>query len=204
MRRTVLFAPALAAALLLSACDTSTTPAASTPGAPGSSEVVTAADTFALLDQANGFQVGKAAGVGKLPTAYVIFDPQCSHCAQLWQNAKPLHDKVLLKWIPVGMLNRTSVTQSAMLLEATDPVAMMSKNEATFLATHRPSKETLDVKADTIEFIKQNTAMLEKLKAQSVPTIVYRDHATRAPVITSGALPTEKLAELFGLASVAN
>jgi thiol:disulfide interchange protein DsbG len=198
MRRTILLAPTMAAALLLSACSESK-PATAAPTSAVAGAVVPAdtADTFELLDQSKGFYVGKGAGGVKLPAAYILFDPQCSHCARLWQNAKPLQADVLVKWIPVGILNRTSVIQSAMLLEAADPVAMMSKNEATFLTTNRPSKVTTEVKLETIRLVEANSGLLEKLKAQAVPTIVYRDHTSRAPIVTSGALPTEMLADLF-------
>jgi thiol:disulfide interchange protein DsbG len=200
MRRTILLAPLMTAALLLSACDDSKT-APSAPSAPAAAPAeapVVAPGSFELLDQAKGFQVGKGAGGIKLPTAYILFDPQCSHCAQLWQNAKPLQADVLVKWIPVGVLNRNSVIQAAMLLEATDPVAMMAKNEDAFTATHRPSKVTTEVKLETIRLIEANTELLDKLKVQSVPTIVYRDRLNQAPVVTTGALPTETLADLFG------
>lgn len=201
MRRTLLLASAMAAALLLSACDKSTTSTSTTTVSAGAAApaapAAEASGSFELLGEAKGFYVGKGAGSGKLPTAYILFDPQCSHCAHLWQNAKPLQNDVLVKWIPVAMLNRTSITQAAMLLEAADPVAMMSANENAFVATQRPSKVIAEVKPETVKLVEQNTVLLEKLKAQAVPTIVYQDPVTRAPVITSGALPTQMLAELF-------
>lgn len=205
MRRTFLLA--VAAALVLSACDNSTTPTSATNAPTDTAAPAATAGSFELLDQAKGFYVGKGAGSGKLPTAYVLFDPQCSHCAHLWQNTKPLQADVLVKWIPIGMLNPTSVTQAAMLLEAADPVAMMTANENAFVATQRPSKVTAAVKSETVKLVEQNTSVLEKLKAQAVPTIVYRDRVSGAPVIASGALPTRMLAELFEIpqpASVAN
>lgn len=214
MRRTLLLASAVAATLMLSACNNSSTSPASS-SAPAGAAVPAAEATapagplssFDVLDQAKGFHVGKGANTGRMPAAYVLFDPQCSHCAELWQRAKPLQADVLVKWIPIGMLNRTSVIQAAMLLETSDPVAMMSKNEDEFVATHRASKVTADVKTETIRMVEQNTGLLETLKSRSVPTIIYRDRTTQGPAITAGALPTEQLAHLFGVtpqAAVAN
>jgi thiol:disulfide interchange protein len=85
-----------------------------------------------------------------------------------------------------------------MLLEAADPVALMTHNEDEYVATRRPSTATANVKMETLRLVEQNTALLEKLQATSVPTIVYRNRLNHEPAITKGALSTEQLAELFG------
>lgn len=190
---------ALAAVFAISACDR--------PQVLGSTEAAgtvpvesKATADFASMNNLKGFTVGDGASAAALPTAYVLFDPQCPHCAHLWEAAKPLQSRVRLKWIPVGLLNGISTTQSAMLLEANDPVALMNANEATVTRTGRPLSTTEQVKAETLKSVEENTAMLRGLKVTSVPTLVYRDSETKALGIASGAMSTEKLVELLGLA----
>jgi thiol:disulfide interchange protein DsbG len=196
MRRFSLVALAVASAFAVSACDSSSTSAS----AAGASQTEKAASVdFASLNSLKGFSVGKGASAVSLPTAYVLFDPQCPHCAALWNAAKPLQDRVQLKWIPVGILNGVSNTQAAMLIEAADPIQMMETNEAVISRTGRPSSVTESVKDETRSAVDDNTKMLRTIGAQSVPTLVYRNPETKQLATVSGAMPTEKLAELLGL-----
>lgn len=202
MRRLPLAAFTFAAALALVGCDSSS--ASSSPAAPqASATAANAVDNFAALNDLSGFKVGKGASSMSMPKAYILFDPQCPHCSHLWDAAKPLQSKVVIKWIPVGLLNGMSGTQAAMLLEAADPVAMMSANEAVFASTNRAPTSTALVKDETRKKVEENTAMLRKLKATAVPTIVYRDPKTNAETVLSGGPSTEKLAEMLGIAAQA-
>jgi len=198
MLRKISLSVAILAALTLSGCDDTRGSKPSEAGWPAAA--AEAADPVAALNQLKGFNVGKGASAVSMPTAYVLFDPQCPHCAHLWNEAKPLESKVLIKWIPVGWLNGMSATQGAMLLEAADPVALMSANEAVMLRTGRPSTDTAAVKDETLAHVKANTAMLATLKVTSVPTIIYRDPATKNLEIVSGARPTAELEKMFGIA----
>ena len=69
---------------------------------------------------------------------YVFFDPQCPHCAALWENIKPLKSQVRLVWIPVGLIGEKSVAQGAAILadglaggSAADVVQTLGIREAT-------------------------------------------------------------------------
>ena len=195
MRRTLTAVLAVVAVLALSGCDSSKTPTSSTPAEAASAAV----DNFAALNNLKGFTVGTGASSVSMPKAYIFFDPQCPHCSRLWEAAKPLQAKVRIKWIPVGLLNGLSSTQAAMLIEAADPVARMAANEATYLATNRPPTTTAEVKDATRKSVEENTDMLRKLNATSVPFIVYRDPATREMTTVAGVRPTEVLAQMFGV-----
>jgi thiol:disulfide interchange protein DsbG len=205
MRRLISISFAFAAVVAISACDspreTASASASASASAASQPERVASAD-FASLDNLKGFPVGKGPSVMALPTAYVLFDTQCPHCAHLWEAAKPLQSKVLIKWIPVGLLNGLSTTQGAMLLEATDPVTLMTSNEAVFTRTGRPSTATESVTEESRKSVEKNTEMLNILKATSVPTIVYRNPVTQELAIKSGSMPTENLAELLGVSPV--
>lgn len=199
MRRTLSTVLAVVAALALSGCDSSKTAAPRSPA-----EAATAAvDNFTALNNLKGFTVGTGVSSVSMPKAYILFDPQCPHCSHLWEAAKPLQAKVRIKWIPVGLLNGLSSTQAAMLIEAADPVAMMAANEAAYAATKRPPTATAEVKAETRKSVEENTAMLRKLNATSVPFIVYRDPVTRELTTAAGVHPTDVLAKMFGVPDAA-
>lgn len=200
MRRLSFTLFTFAATLALAGCESSASPSSAAPQASASAP---AADNFAELNGLSGFNVGKGNSSMSMPKAYVLFDPQCPHCSHLWEAAKPLQSKVIIKWIPVGLLNGMSGTQAAMLLESADPIAMMSSNEAVFASTNRASTITAPVKDETRKKVDANTAMLRKLKATGVPTIVYRDPKTNAQTVLSGVPTTELLAGMLGVAAPA-
>ena len=117
---------ALLASVLLSGCKDA--PGPSAPGQPAAKAPVT---TAAIEAEAKGFTVGSTMSTR---TVYVFFDPQCPHCAVLWQAAKPLKSQAKFVWIPVGIINKTSVGQGATILAAKDPVAAMDEHETSILA----------------------------------------------------------------------
>ena len=92
---------ALFAAVLLSGCKDAAGPSARRQAA-AKAPVTTAA----IEAEAKGFTVGSTMSTR---TVYVFFDPQCPHCAVLWQAAKPLKSQAKFVWIPVGIINKTSV-----------------------------------------------------------------------------------------------
>jgi len=67
-------------------------------------------------------------------TVYVFFDPQCPHCADLWESAKPLKAQAKFVWIPVGLVSKASTAQGATLLAAADPAAAMEAHETSMRA----------------------------------------------------------------------
>ena len=90
------------------------------------------------LDRAaKGFTVGSEMTVRRV---FVFFDPQCPHCAELWQAAKPLKSQARFVWIPVGVMNEASTAQGAALLAAPDPVAAMDAHEASMRIVLTPPR----------------------------------------------------------------
>ena len=84
--------PLLASLALLSACSREDT------GAPATASVATtpieAAQALDVLAaQGKGFAAGKILSANAV---YVLFDPQCPHCARLWEASMPLHGSVSL------------------------------------------------------------------------------------------------------------
>ena len=201
MKRNARIALALVSALIMSACNSpsgeSAAPAASAAQA-STGEPVTkiSADVFEKVKTAKGFQTGT---LGAVPSAYVMFDPQCPHCGALWSAAKPLQAKIAIKWIPVALLKPASETQAALLIGGTDPAALMNAHEAAMLAGGTDTLVgTPDEKATTSA--RDNTAlMVRTVGSTSIPTIIYLDPATKQPQYLAGSMPTERLAALLGV-----
>lgn len=182
-----------AVALLLSACS----PEA---GAPPQ-----AADAAPIpIDQAYSTVAaeGKGFTVGALMSAnpvYVLFDPQCPHCSNLWNAASPLHSKVKFVWLPVAIINAKSLPQGAALLQAANPLEAMTAHEQSILAGQGGMSASSNVPDELAKAIAANTALLNRLGADSVPFIVARQPQTGHTVTQAGAMSTEALTRLLGL-----
>lgn len=178
----------LAAFLLLSACKDANQSAA-TKAAPVPVSVP------AIAGEARGFTVGSPMSVR---TVYVFFDPQCPHCAALWEAAKPLKPQAKFVWIPVALMGKTSEAQGATILAAKDPVAAMDENEASILAKKGGISASGDYESRKADVAK-NTALLNSFGFASIPTVVGLHAQTGAVVSREGSMPTAQLAALLGL-----
>ena len=181
----------LAAALLLAGCKDATTPA-EPAAAPSARTPVT---TAAIEAEAKGFIVGTPMATR---TVYVFFDPQCPHCAVLWQQAKPLKNQAKFVWIPVAFSGATGMAQGATILAAADPVAKMEENEASILAKTGGITAASGLDAQK-EQVKKNTALLTRMGFESVPSIVALHAQTGQLVTAEGSMPTADLAARLGL-----
>ncbi len=179
-----LFTIAAAAALAALACGS------------GARAEPAAKDVYQAASQANGFAVGAPMAVN---VVYVFFDPKCPHCAHLWGTVKPLLGRLKVVWIPVGILGDSSVPQGATILSAANPAEAMERNE-TLVLDHQPGIPVDPaLGADALAKVKANTDLLEKLGADSVPLIVYRNPRTGEHGAVSGALETTQLAAMLGV-----
>lgn len=185
----------LAAALLcagLAACKDS--PSSSTAAAPAAN-ASQAVSIEALATEAKGFTVGSEMSVRRV---FVFFDPQCPHCAALWQAAKPLKAQARFIWIPVGLLGPNSTVQGAALLASADPVTAMDQHEASMAAKQGGITAQGDVEAQKAQ-VTANTALMTRYGFGGVPVIVGKHAVTGETVVKEGALPTAELAAALGL-----
>lgn len=177
--------------LALSGCKDSPAPAQNRPQA--SAQAVT---LEALAAEGKGFSVGSAMAVR---TVYVLFDPQCPHCAALWNAAKPLRSQARFVWIPVALLNSTSTDQGAALLAAADPVAAMDEHEASMVAKQGGIVARGDLAAQKTQ-VAANTTLMTRYGFGGVPVIVGKHATTGELVVKEGSMPTPALANALGLA----
>lgn len=149
----------------------------------------------AIAAEAKGFDVGTQMSAR---TVYVFFDAQCPHCGALWQAAKPLKSQAKFVWIPVGILNPSSMAQGATLLSAKDPVAAMDEHEASMQARQGGISAASNIDAQKAS-VARNTELLNRFGFASIPTIVGTHAQTGALVTQEGSMPTAALAFLLGL-----
>jgi thiol:disulfide interchange protein DsbG len=183
-------AAAVLASLFLSGCNDAAGPSADSKAAAKSPVTVAA-----IQAEAKGFTVGAPMAAR---TVYVFFDPQCPHCAALWQSAKPLKAQAKFVWIPVGLIGKTSIAQGATMLAAKDPIAAMEDNESSVMNRQGGISAAGDIDPQK-PAIEKNTALFNRFGFAGVPTIVALNAQTGALVTKEGAMPTADLASLLGL-----
>ncbi|TFY98776.1 thioredoxin fold domain-containing protein [Ramlibacter rhizophilus] len=189
------FAAALSATLLAACGDKPATTSAAPAGPTGTQSATQAPSPAAIAAEAKGFTVGSEMNVRRV---FVFFDPQCPHCAALWQAAKPLRSQARFIWIPVGLMNPNSTLQGATLLAASDPVEAMDRHEASILAKQGGIAPAADIEAQK-QAVAANTALMNRYGFASVPTIVANHAVTGEVVVKEGSMPTSVLANALGL-----
>lgn len=147
-----------------------------------------------LKEQASGFSVGQAMSAR---TVYVMFDPQCPHCAELWGQSQPLLKNTHFVWIPIAFINAKSIYQGAAILADKSPAEKMKEHES-LLGTQGGLKVTLGNKSldAQVAMMKKNTDLFAKSGARSVPFMVYQ-RKDGTVITNSGALPTEGIRKLL-------
>ena len=169
--------------------------AAPATAAASQAPAAAASNAYTLAATGHGFSIGPMMSAH---TVYVFFDPACPHCAHLWTNVQPLTKQLKIVWIPVGFLRPQSAPQGATILAAAEPAAAMAENEASVMS-QGPGIAAGKPDAATLAQVKANTALLERLNADSVPLIVYRNGKTGEVGQHAGVLDAAQLLALVGL-----
>ena len=193
-RRTL--AAALAASALLAACgqenaSSSSSSSASGGGAPER----TAVTPEAIEASAKGFNVGSTMSAR---VVYVFFDPQCPHCAALWDASRPLKSQARFVWIPVGLMGEKSFSQGGAILHASDPVAAMDQHEAS-MRNQQGGIGGMGVTDEQKAAVRSNTELFTRFGFGGVPVVVGNHAQTGELVTIEGSLPTAPLAQRLGL-----
>lgn len=179
---------ALAAMGFLTACSRE-------PEAPPAPPIDRSQALQVLAAEGKGFTVGTMMAAN---TVYVLFDPQCPHCANLWQASQPLLRQARFVWLPVSMLNAKSLPQGAAILTAADPVQAMAEHEKSLIAGQGGISASASIPDEVKAAIEHNTTLLNRLGGDAVPYIVARDPQGGARSV-GGAMPTAQLAAFIGL-----
>jgi thiol:disulfide interchange protein DsbG len=187
----------LAAALALTLAGCSRQDAPNSSASPATKAALPAQPFEAVAAQGKGFTVGAMMAAN---TVYVLFDPQCPHCGRLWNASLPLHGKVKFVWVPVTLMNAKSGPQGAALLAAAEPAALMTEHEKSLLAGTGGISASASIAPALEQALKNNTALFNSLKVESVPYILARNQQTGNVVTHNGAMDTAGLGIFLGLA----
>lgn len=184
---------ALAMSFVLIGCKDQ--PAGSAASGSAAKPAPQAVSIAAIESGAQGFSVGVPMSARPV---YVFFDPQCPHCNDLWEAAKPLKARTRFVWIPVGILNAASVSQGATLLASAEPEVAMDAHEASMRAKAGGISAASDIDAQKA-VIEKNTQLLTSFGVGSIPTIVATHAQTGALITNEGSMTTEALTSFLGL-----
>lgn len=143
----------------------------------------------------SGFEAGSSLSIRKI---YIFFDPQCPHCAALWNETKKLSSHAKYIWIPVSIMNNNSLGQGAAILSAEDSVEFMDNHGKLLMQNRQGAPAMKKVPAELRDSIKRNTEVLKRLGANSVPYVVGINPLKNEVVKITGGLPAEEFARRFG------
>ena len=117
---------------------------------------------------------------------YVVFDPNCAYCPLLYKNLQPLiapYD-LQLRWIPVAILDATSLGKAAAIMQAKDPKAALDYNEAHYnTGAYTGSIPEEIPSTDTEARLRANEALLNQVGIPVVPTMLFQAKSGEAMVI---------------------
>lgn len=128
---------------------------------------------------------------------YVFFDPNCAGCHFLYQSLRPLirAGEVQVRWIPVAVVDDTSVGKAAAILKAADPLSALAYNEDHYQPENGGIEEEFPDDA-TEQRLRANTRILSELPIPVVPTMIFAD-ANGNAILIQGALSPLALRKVF-------
>ncbi|MDA8256859.1 MAG: thioredoxin fold domain-containing protein [Betaproteobacteria bacterium] len=139
-----------------------------------------------------------AEGQGRRPV-YIFFDPNCPSCQLLYKNLRSFigsHD-LQLRWIPVAVVDATSLGKAAAILQASDPPAALRRNEEHYDAQAYAGGIEEDIpSAETERKVRANERLLNKLDIPVVPSMLFAAKNGHA-VLIQGALSPLALRKVF-------
>ena len=182
--------------LLLAGCS----PKVDSASVAGSTELVrTPAQQYAaLVKGAKGISIGPKTSDY---TVFVMFDPQCLHCARLWEESNGLKDTIKFVWVPVNFFDGNSKALSALLLGSKSPREDMDL-VLSFVAARTGSTQAQDAVSPELEaIIKSNTDLINRFHVLAVPYVVARNQTTSDYVTRQGGMSREMLKRFLGVGS---
>lgn len=154
-------------------------------------------EAYKLAAGGNGFSLGPVMAANPV---YVFFDTTCPHCAHLWQSSSPLTKQLKFVWMPVGLLRPgVSARQGATILSAANPAAAMQENEEKVAARQGGITVPTNLSDEALAKVKANTVLFDKLGADSVPLILYRQQGSGRFGAYAGSAELPQLRQMFGL-----
>lgn len=108
---------------------------------------------------------------GKGRPVYVLFDPNCPYCHQLWGSLRKVAEKgdVEIRWLPVAILSDSSKNLAAALYQAKSPVAALTDLGMGTL------KAAPMIDKPTVLDLSRNLLLLRDTGYTGVPTLLWKE-----------------------------
>ncbi|MHB8347780.1 MAG: thiol:disulfide interchange protein DsbG [Acidiferrobacterales bacterium] len=130
---------------------------------------------------------------------YIFFDPNCPYCRKLYEDFRPWVNKneVQLRWMPVGVLTKTSPGKAAAILGARNPLAAFRRNEEGSSRASGFGKISGEPfpKLSINQELRVNEELLDRTGENAVPTLVFRVK-DGTPILIEGSPPRRFLGEI--------
>jgi thiol:disulfide interchange protein DsbG len=136
---------------------------------------------------------------------YVVTDPNCPYCHDLWLSLQPLYAPGLqVRYLLVGIIASDSPGKAAAILEARDPSAALDKNEREWarlpddLGGGIPPLQA--PQPAILAALKANEQLMHELGVRGTPALIYRgaDHAMH---VVKNASDPERLKSIVSAAA---
>lgn len=130
---------------------------------------------------------------------YVFFDANCAYCPLLYRNLQPLikPNDLQLRWLPVAVVDATSLGKAAAILEADDPVVALDRNEVQYDTVANTGAIEEQIPSERTEArVRANEVLLARIAIPVVPTMVFVDKGGAVQTV-QGALSPLALRRVF-------
>lgn len=132
--------------------------------------------------------------------AYIVFDPNCIFCHQLFEALQPFinEGQLAIRWVPVAFLKETSQGRVYALLNNANPAAMLDQNESNFNEQTEEGGITplTSAPAATVKQLQNNMAFLTEAHILATPVMLYKTKGG-VPQVTSGFTDANKMNALI-------
>jgi thiol:disulfide interchange protein DsbG len=150
---------------------------------------------WAHLEEATWIKDGQDSAPQKI---YMFTDPNCPYCHMFWENARPWvkAGQVQIRHVMIGLLKPSSLSKSATILAASDPVKALTRSEQNY--KEGGIKPMDNPPAELASQVKANTDYMKSLGFFATPTIIYRDPSGSLSVIQGVPRTDEAMEEVMG------
>ena len=147
-----------------------------------------------LYEQASKLNYFTSGNMMSLNKVYILFDPQCPHCGQLWTELKDVNN-VNINWIPVAFMNNKSLGQGAYILQSSSPINAMIEHER-LMDEKKGGIIAGEIKDDFKAKIETNNVFFKK-NFQGVPVLLIKNKQEQFEVIPGGISKETLKGKLF-------
>jgi thiol:disulfide interchange protein DsbG len=126
------------------------------------------------------------------PRGVCVFDPNCGYCQLLYKNLQTFIApyNLQLRWIPVAIVDATSLGKAAAIMQAKDPKAALDNNEAHYNTNTYTGGISEEIPfAGTEARLRVNEALLNQVGIPVVPTMLFQAKSGEAMVIQGALSP---------------